>query len=116
MVSVTGGVASFWLLGDMDTAPNFYAVVRAVSSIIDAWDLYGFLKNGAPSNEYDTESEAIARRLDEIQSASNAARVVSEVFSNYLGLDLPSEDAIRIGEQLYATLREADLIKLQAGL
>jgi hypothetical protein len=100
----------------MDTPHNFDAVMRAVSSVIDAWDLYGFLKNGAPSNEYDIESGAIARRIDEIRSVSDAARVVSAVFSEKLGLDLPPEDSAQIGEQLYAKLREADLLETPSTL
>jgi len=95
----------------MDTQPNFDAVVRVVSSIVGAWDVYSFLKFGAPSNEYDIESEAIARRLGEIQSASDAARVVSAVFSDYLGLDIPSNDAAQIGEELFAKLRDANLLE-----
>jgi hypothetical protein len=103
-------VAQLSTLGSMDTPPNTDAVERAVSSVIDAWDLYGFLKNGAPPNEYNIESGAIARRIAEIRSASDAARVVSAVFSDKLGLDIPPEDAAQIGEQLYAKLREADLL------
>jgi len=100
----------------MDTPPNLEAVRRAVSSVIDAWDLYGFIKNGAPPNEYDIESYAIAYRIGDMRSASDVARVVSAVFSEKLGLDIPPEDVAQIGEQLFARLREADLLETPSTL
>jgi hypothetical protein len=95
----------------MDTPPNLEAVRRAVSAVIDTWDLYGFIKGGAPSNEYDIESYLIAYRIGDIRSASDAARVVSDVFLEKLGLDIPPGDAAQIGEQLFAKLREDDLLE-----
>lgn len=52
-----------------------------VKSAIDRADPDGLLAIGAPSDEYDSESEEIAKKISENDSVENIAETAAKVFS-----------------------------------
>ena len=84
---------------------------RVLGYVIDKWDPYGLLSNGAPPDEFNIEIAAIMRRFSEIRSPQDAARVVSEVFSYYFSADdFPLVDCLDVGHDLYEALRREEFV------
>jgi hypothetical protein len=76
-----------------------------VRGVIDEWDPCALLAPGAPDDEYSAEASAIAARVGEIAPPEDAARVISEVFSHWMGPDrFPPEACTSVGHTLYRRL------------
>ena len=94
----------------MKTRAEYDAASATVRSVIDEWDPFSFYKMGCPPDEYDMEVAAIVRRISHIRSAADAASEIATVFTHYFTPDFTAEVCAEVGQQLYAKLREADLL------
>jgi hypothetical protein len=95
----------------MKTRAEYDTALATVRSVIDEWDPFRFYKMGCPADEYDMEVAAIVRRITHIRSAADAAREIATVFAHYFTPDFTPEACTEVGGQLYAKLREADLLE-----
>jgi len=82
-----------------------------VGEIIREWDPDGLLAGGAPPDEYDGEIARILPHVRQIQSAADAAAVVSGVFASAFGRDDSSEAYAAVGERLFSALRENGFVR-----
>lgn len=53
-----------------------------IKRFIDQMDYYSLLAGGAPSDEFDTESKKICRRIQPDNSAQEIADVIASVFND----------------------------------
>lgn len=71
-------------------------------SVIDSWDPYRLLEDGAPDDEFEAEAASIVVHLPRILSAEDAVDAVSTVFSNAFEPDLFKPEHCRdVGERIY---------------
>lgn len=61
-----------------------YSIVKEV---IDAIDVYGLLKNGAPKDEFETETELIVHEMKNNSSVEEIATIISDVMNERFGLE-----------------------------
>ena len=84
---------------------------RIVKSFIDEWDPEGFLRLGAPSNEYDPESKMIAERITEGADVMQIAETIKSVISETLyqeGDGIRLERCLDAAEKINVALHEGD--------
>lgn len=60
---------------------NEALLYQAIKCAVDEWNPYGLLPD-APSNEFDRESMAIARKISPGDRVEDIAKVVSAIFSS----------------------------------
>ena len=58
----------------------YYNIVKEA---IDDFDVFEFLKTGAPDDEYDPEIKSIIRQLDRCTSSLDISYTISRVFNSY---------------------------------
>jgi len=95
----------------MKTRVDYDTALKVVGLVIDAWDPYGLLKGGAPSDEFHSEIESLVTRIRRIRSPEDAAKETSTIFSaafepQYFTLAA----CTKVGTKLYDRLKEADLL------
>lgn len=83
---------------------NRYHIYQAVKREIDKWNPYGLLPD-APHDEFNIESEDVARQIGYDSSVEKIAKTVSRVFSDafepqYFTIDACIEVAAKIKEAL----------------
>jgi hypothetical protein len=87
-------------------------IFEAVRSVINEWDPYDLLANGAPDDEFGMEISAVIRQLDRIRSPLEASHVISRVFSSSFEPELfQVEHCQSVGERLYLVLVERGIIE-----
>jgi hypothetical protein len=98
-------------LTSLKTKADYVRACRVVKRVIDEWDPYSLLAQGAPRDEFEAEVAAIARLIPTMHSRDAAAQAVSGVFSaafeaKYFGL----EACRRVGARLFDALRSDGLL------
>jgi len=89
-----------------------------VRRVIHGWDPYRLLEIGAPNDEWDREILQIVGRVNRIASPADAAKVISEVFTEAFHPEgFGQDDCAEVGRKLFSTLKDAGLIQTaeQAG-
>lgn len=80
---------------------NFNEIKR----VINEWDPIGLLAMECPEDEYHPEIADIAKRLKEIHSVEEAARMIKQVFLEWFGEEVKLEEcyaaAIKITEPTF---------------
>lgn len=78
-----------------------------VKRAINAWDPYGLLACGAPSNEFDLATMLVCARIHPGSSVDEIARVLSVVFSDmFTARDFSIEACRPTAEVIYKGLHE----------
>ena len=91
---------------------EYKRAVDVIGQVIRAWDPYGLLAGGAPTDEFNSEIAAVVRQIDRINSPKDAAEVISRVFASSFETDLFTPiKCFEIGERLHAALIEQGLKK-----
>ena len=81
-------------------------LVALVKHVISEWDPYALLASGSPHDEFDSEVASIVAQFPSIKSASDAAHVISRVFSSqFEPTNFTQESCADIGKRLFAALR-----------
>jgi hypothetical protein len=77
-----------------------------VAAVIAEWDPYSLLAGGAPRDEFDPEVSSIVRQVSRIKSATDAAHVISRVFSSsFEQKQFRPEACATVGQRLFAELQ-----------
>jgi hypothetical protein len=86
-------------------------LLALVSAVIGEWDPYALLAGGAPRDEFDQEVSSVMAQVSRIKSATDAAHVISRVFSSSFesGPFIP-EACAKVGERLFAELHAQGFI------
>jgi hypothetical protein len=81
-------------------------LLALVTRVIAEWDPYALLAGGAPRDEFDAEIASVVTQVPRIKSATDAADIVSRVFSSSFEPDLFTPEACaQVGKRLFAELR-----------
>lgn len=75
-----------------------------VKSVIDEWNPYDLLPS-APSDEYDSESYEIAKRIEKNSSISKIADIVLVVFSKSFDEKLDIQKCIKPAQKIHELLK-----------
>ncbi len=87
-------------------------VFDAVRSVIHDWDPYDLLTGGAPDDEFDGEISAVVNQLHRVRSPLDAAHAIARVFSSsFSSPSFTVEECREVGERLYETLVERDILE-----
>ena len=85
---------------------RYEELLALISQVIAERDPHALLAAGAPRNEFDAEVARIATAVSRIQSADEAATVVSRVFSSSFSLrNFTPEACALLGQTLFTELR-----------
>ncbi|MFH1731423.1 MAG: hypothetical protein ABIF82_07215 [Planctomycetota bacterium] len=81
--------------------------------LIHGWDPYRLLEIGAPEDEWNREILQIVARADQIKSATDATRVISEAFTSAFQREgFGEDDCAEVGNRLFNALKDAGLIQI----
>ena len=85
---------------------KYKELLALISRVIAEWDPHALLAAGAPRDEFDAEVGRIATAVSRIQSADEAADVVSRVFSSsFTPQSFTPEACARVGQTLFTELK-----------
>ncbi len=95
----------------MTTKTDYQRLFEVVRVLIQEWDPSGLIAGGAPLDEFDSEVARIVAQVPRIASPADAALAISGVFSSAFHPEgFTPGDCAGVGEKLYKTLREKELI------
>jgi hypothetical protein len=95
----------------LKTKQDYWRAFRVVKRVIDKWDPYYLIGSGAPLDEFEPEVYRILPLLQTILSEADAARAVSEVFSEQFEPEyFTPEQCGKVGSELFEELRREGLI------
>ena len=84
-----------------------------VRKVIHDWDPYRLLEIGAPGDEWDSEILQIVGRVNRIASPVDAAKVISEVFTEAFQPEgFGQDDCAEVGSKLFGAFKDAGLIQI----
>lgn len=90
---------------------EYRELLATVARVVADWDPYALLENGAPPDEFAHEVALVAAQVPRIESAPDAARVISEIFSTSFESKSFGADACAVvGERLFAELKKGGFI------
>lgn len=77
-----------------------------VAKVIEEWDPYSLLANGAPAGEFEEEVSQIVAQVKNIRSTTDATQIISRVFSSSFEAELFTPDACtQVGAKLFEALK-----------
>ncbi len=71
---------------------DYQEIVRIVIQALNEWDPYELIEAGAPENEFTKEATRIAANIKKVETPTELANVISEVFSRSFDSDVFSVD------------------------
>ena len=71
--------------------------------LINAWDPYGLIDEGAPTDEFESEITKILAGLSKCKSSDDATKLIADIFRQSFESDKFSDDSCQqIGHKVYA--------------
>jgi len=99
-------------MNTLKSKSDYKHACAVVKSVIDEWDPYALLENGAPSDEFEGLASLVVGHIPKIRSAKGATAAISEVFSEAFEPDLfRPEDCREVGDKLYSQLTKERIIE-----
>jgi|WetSurSiteA1Bulk_404760.scaffolds.fasta_scaffold00541_11 hypothetical protein len=86
---------------------DYEKAIEIVRSVVNRWDPYSLLANGAPIEEFENEIAEIVREIPNIKSTIDATNTLSRVFSKAFDENFTPEECSNVGTKLYHKLCEA---------
>ena len=98
------------------TRKDYEVAVEVVTNVINGWNPYCLLEDGAPTDEFGPEIRQLVTYIPGIRTRDDAARAVSEVFSKMFEPDLfAPESCGDVGARLYEELDRSGLLTKEVG-
>jgi len=95
----------------ISTTEDYERALSIVATIIREWDPYALLEGGAPENEFNDQIARITARSHKMESSTDAALAVSEVFGDaFEAAYFTVESCTEVGFRLFEALSETSLI------
>lgn len=91
-------------------ANNPNNIGEIIKKHIDKLDYMGFLRMGAPNDEYDVESQMIFERMNISPTEKDIAKTISNVFSSMFGQEFDPVDFSATAREIYLELKMENLI------
>lgn len=93
---------------------SYRELIEIVVAVINEWDPYDLISAGAPDNEFANEVPQIAAKIHEINTPTELAEVISNVFSKSFGPKFFSVTAcMQVADKLFAELQTLKLLERQ---
>jgi len=90
---------------------KYKQIFSLVQVVINRWDPYGLLEGGAPEDEFESEIASVVAKIKTIKTENDAARALSEVFSEAFEPHFFTADACTdVGRELFHELKKAKFI------
>jgi len=81
-------------------------LLSLVARVVAEWDPYALLAGGSPHDEFASEIASVVSQVSRIKSATDAAHVISRVFSSSFEPCLFTPEACaQVGERLFSELQ-----------
>lgn len=94
-----------------DTKRRIAQATEICRQVVNRWDPYDMIANGAPQSEFESEIASIVRQINRIQSRNDAVHVVSRVFSSSFNRETFDLNACAlVGADLHNQLLHAGLL------
>lgn len=94
-----------------ESKKKYIQMFSVVKVVIDRWDSYGLLKGGAPEDEFRNEIALVVAKIKTIRTENDAARILSEVFSEAFEPPLFTVEACtQVGHELFHELKKANFV------
>ena len=91
----------------MNNQQDWKSTEAIVRKVIHEWDPYHLLEGGAPADEWDQEILQITSHVGIFTSPTQAAAVISDVFSRAFQPEgFSEEDCADVGRKLYHALKK----------
>lgn len=105
------GVTTTSRINHKSQKAEYRELLAIVARVVADWDPYALLENGAPSDEFAHEVALVAAQVPGVKSASDAVRVISEVFSSaFESKSFGANTCDVVGERLFAELKESGFV------
>ena len=90
---------------------DYQRAIEIIGEVIRAWDPYCLIAEGAPSDEFDDQIAKITAKVPTFLSSSDAAQVISSVFSASFRPDtFSASDCAGPAETIFTRLGHANLL------
>ena len=91
-----------------ESKKKYKQMFSTIKVVIDRWDPYGLLEGGAPDDEFESEIALVVAKIKTIKTEDDAARVLSEVFSDAFEPGFfTMESCASVGRELFQELKKA---------
>jgi len=91
---------------------EYRELLALVARVIAEWDPYALLAYGVPRDEFNHEVALVAAQVPCIKSASEAAKIIAEVFSSaFEPKSFGVEACAPVGERLFVELKSNGFIR-----
>jgi len=98
-------------MSGLRTKADYLRACEVTKKVIDAWDPYSLLAQGAPPDEYDACAARVVRFIPTMRQPEDAVLALSQVFSEGFEPELFQPDPCQeVGEQLFRALGDAGLL------
>ena len=84
---------------------NYNHIYPIVKRHIDKMDFYGLLADGAPQDEYDIETEMIARAIRADMSAEEITGIIANIFNAQFSTNRPLSEFTPTAEGIKSELK-----------
>ncbi len=103
-----------WALGvllPISTRADYDKAFAVVRSIVNGWDPYSLISNGAPADEFDSSVAKVVAGIKAMKSSSAAAEGISRIFAEEFGEEgLSPSDCLGVAEELMSALGREGLL------
>jgi len=91
---------------------DYQEIVRIVIQALNEWDPYELIEGGAPENEFTEEATRIAANIKKIETPTELANVISDVFSRSFDSDVFSvAECLPVASRIFSDLEVRCLLK-----
>ena len=95
----------------LKTRADYERACEVAKRVIDAWDPYGLLAQGAPSDEFESCAAQLVTYVPRMRTADDAVDAVSRVFSESFEPEYFQPNHCRdVGTKLFSALAQAGLL------
>jgi hypothetical protein len=99
----------------MTKTADYLRACEVAKRVIDAWDPYALLAQGAPSDEFEGCAAKVVTYVPRIRTPEDATNALSRVFSEAFEPELFQPDHCReVGAALFSALAQAGLLSQRA--
>ena len=91
---------------------DYQETVHIVMQSLNEWDPYELIEAGAPENEFTEEATRIAAKIKKIETPTDLAHAISDVFSRSFDSDVFSvEECLPVASKILSDLKVRRLLK-----
>ena len=87
----------------MNGKKKYQAMFNELKALINAWDPYGLIEEGSPTDEFESEIAKILVGLSKCKSSEDTTKLIAGIFRQSFEVSKFSDDYCKqIGDKVYA--------------